>query len=454
MKSTKSWVIAMALLHCLVGDNRPVRIFHGLGDDCKNFNSPKGYEHIGCVETGAGNASLTNTIQKMAQKGCEELIKEIELFKKLGVNFICYSQGGIIARYLLKSCEKVTPFVKKIVFVGTPHLGITELPTTKDFEAKDKTQGDAELEKILRHNYFSGITDYKQNEIIKSIDAEVKPVDKQASKPEEEADLTSFFKDLLFDAAKMINKVAGGNTCAPAQYYNKDLGQGTIIKEISHENMDDIYSGLEMVLNVLNQDERVIIPKESVTFGVELIQDNSDGSKVLRHQMVSSDFLNQHPQGLGKLFQEGRMINCVSSSSHAMLNKLDMKVIFDSFLNDRFMLWEKPLSVLEGKEREERIESLLKDRDNFIKQYPNFCQRHQDISDEHSEESVPIEKNLLFAEYQKKLGPKVISPQSTVQTVKVNSVKQNPSQAYLQPKNGPNRVLTGQSSGEVPRIRV
>ena len=448
MRSIKSWVIAVALLHCLAAlENRPVRIFHGLGDDCKNFKPPTGYEHISCVETGAGNASMTNKIEEMAEEGCKILTKEIELFKDFGVNFICYSQGGIIARYLLKSCSEVTPYVKKIVFVGTPHLGITELPSAKEFGKKDKTQQDAELEKILRYDYLDGMSNYQQNELIKKIDADVKLV----SKPEGETDLTSFFKDIFFNAAKKINEAVGGNTCAPAQYYNKELGQGAIIREISDEKMDDIYANLELVLNILNQDERVIIPKESVTFGVEVIHENSDGSKAVRKKAAFSDFLNNHPDGLGQLFFEGRMINCVSSSSHAMLNKMDLKVILDFFVDDKYNLSQDPIKELKGDQRDKRIKSILKDRDEFIKNYPNFCQRYQAISDEHPEESVPIDKNMLFSEYKEKTRLKMNLPQQTVQEIRVSIPKQNPN--FTQ-SNGSNQVLTSQSSGEVPRILV
>lgn len=97
----------------------PVRIFHGYGDSCGNLGLRDPHP---CVETGAGEASKSQSVIAQANRGCRLLSKELAALAR-GFYVVAYSQGGLIARHILLNCVPVRGLIKRMVFAGTPHLG-------------------------------------------------------------------------------------------------------------------------------------------------------------------------------------------------------------------------------------------------------------------------------------------------------------------------------------------
>ena len=98
----------------------PVRSFHGYASSCSSLS----LRDLGtCVETGARLASMTASMSSQASAGCQALRAE-EAALRGGFHIVAYSQGGLIARHILHRCTPINGYIRRIVFVGTPHLGI------------------------------------------------------------------------------------------------------------------------------------------------------------------------------------------------------------------------------------------------------------------------------------------------------------------------------------------
>lgn len=459
MMSLMTRVIACLIVMGFVASaNRPIRVFHGLGDDCSNFKYPENYPYIKCVETGAGKSSLTLSIEEMAEEGCKILVKEKETFQEFGVNFLCYSQGGIIARYILKICPEVTPFVRKVVFVGTPNLGITKVPEQKEFDFKAFKENDLMFEMFLREKYLNKLWQYPKEMNLK----EIKKIYEENLEKQKKIDaakssivdneLTAYFKDVITNAAVYLTDKFDVKVGAPREYLDEKLGESSVIQELSKPEMDKIYANLDLVLVILNQDERVIIPKESVTFGVELIRDKSDGTKEVIKEMFKSQYLVDHHEGLGKLYDENRLINCVSSSTHAQLNTLDFRAIFKHFLIEEARENQKPIAEMSIGEKNVAMYFIERSRKEFLENYPNFCQGKDEIPDEGFAGDVfdPSAKNPAINTGINQLNTQGVYQSRGVKTMGNLPSKNNP--------NGPNRLLTSQpndlSSNEMLRIIV
>ena len=381
-------IACLIVMGCVASEMRPIRVFHGLGDSCKHFNYPEKYSYIKCVETGEDKKSLMHTIEEMARKGCKRLLLEKETIQRLGVNFLCYSQGGLIARYILKICPEIAPFVKKVVFVGTPHLGITKIPEAKEFDFKAFDKNDFMFEMFLRNDHINSLNQFPKEWILKDTQKIYEENLEKQEKLEAEKnslvdnELTAFFKDAITKAASYLSDTFDVKFIAPRGYLHENLGESAVIKELSAPEMDPIYANLELVLNILNQDERVIIPKESVTFGVNVIKIKEEGKKEVVREMYMSQYLNNHPHGLGKLYNENRLINCVSASAHAQLNVLDFRAIFNYFLIEDVKNNVEPLAKMSDREKKWTMESIELKKKEFFKNYPNFCQEKDGIPDE------------------------------------------------------------------------
>jgi len=61
-------------------------------------------------------------MSKQAEEACER-VKSHNLFKDNEFNVVGLSQGGLIARYIVESCETKHP-VRNLVTVGTPNNGV------------------------------------------------------------------------------------------------------------------------------------------------------------------------------------------------------------------------------------------------------------------------------------------------------------------------------------------
>ena len=108
-------------------DARQKRLFHGLGSNCsKDKNIQEAWE-AKCVETNDNVFGSYQEIKKQGDTGCKKLTEEMteknDIFEN-GLYLIGLSQGGLIARWIYKNCKPIRNFVKRIITIGTPNLGV------------------------------------------------------------------------------------------------------------------------------------------------------------------------------------------------------------------------------------------------------------------------------------------------------------------------------------------
>lgn len=111
-------------------------IFHGVGDDCENFDSWIGffkrnysYDIVKCIESGAGNSSVFGTLINQGKTSCN-LIKNDKELKGKDVDVWGLSMGGLIARYIIQDCD-FGGRVKKFISYGSPQSGVQLIPQCK-----------------------------------------------------------------------------------------------------------------------------------------------------------------------------------------------------------------------------------------------------------------------------------------------------------------------------------
>ena len=117
----------------LLFSSLPVAIIHGFYDSCDSAYFPSLVnllkynlgDYVACIETGPGSDSLSNSIQKQAEKACNEIKNNEKFHKEFSV--LSISQGGLIGRYLVQKCE-MPGKVKKLVSFGGPMMGTSKVP--------------------------------------------------------------------------------------------------------------------------------------------------------------------------------------------------------------------------------------------------------------------------------------------------------------------------------------
>lgn len=121
-------------------NNQPIAVFHGVGDNCggwmsdwTNYFGSVANSYAKCIESGADKVSETTNIITQAQKACQ-LINQDENYNG-NFTIVAFSQGGLIARYILEQC-KMKGKVTKLITFGTPHMGISKIPFCNGNEQK------------------------------------------------------------------------------------------------------------------------------------------------------------------------------------------------------------------------------------------------------------------------------------------------------------------------------
>ncbi|CAI5959254.1 unnamed protein product [Closterium sp. NIES-65] len=112
----------------------PFVVLHGLGDACSNggmgnfvslltsLSSANG----SCVEVGRGASdSWLMRLDKQTEQACSKLRAMPHLAR--GFNLVGLSQGGLIARALIQSCDGLPP-VHSLVSIGGPQAGVASTP--------------------------------------------------------------------------------------------------------------------------------------------------------------------------------------------------------------------------------------------------------------------------------------------------------------------------------------
>ena len=345
MKSTILLLSSLLFLSEAEGvlDPRPVRIFHGLGDDCKNHYEIK--ENFKCVETGADIQSITKSIESQAIKGCLFLKSEIETLKP-GFYVIGFSQGGLIARWIQLHCKEIAPLIKRMVLVGTPNLGMNKLPSSEAFH--QKVYSIEEVQKIIFNNkeYLKSIDVAKRRKIIKKLHEKTIPVDKPI--------LNSIY-DTGVKLANWMSPILKPFQFAPLNYFNKQNQYTPLIEDLSLANNNRSLNTLDFLVVIANRDERVVSPPESVTFGMKILDEK--GNTIPKPN--TSNFIKSRSM-FKDLWQKKKLITCLSNSSHSQLEPSEYFWITN-------ILFSEDEKATNYKSSSDII------KDDFLKWYPNYC---------------------------------------------------------------------------------
>lgn len=109
----------------------PIIVFHGFNGSCEGDNSTTNYlrnkskAYTKCLETGEGFNSVFKSIYKQVKLACDEINKDPNLQGDLII--VGFSQGGIIGRFVTEKC-KMKGKVKRLITLGTPHMGVERIP--------------------------------------------------------------------------------------------------------------------------------------------------------------------------------------------------------------------------------------------------------------------------------------------------------------------------------------
>lgn len=323
--------------------NRPVRVFHGLGSSCEGhqYNDPL-YK---CVETGAGNASLNLSIEKQALEGCRLLKEELDTLSP-SFYVLGYSQGGLIARWIQLHCKEVKWMIKRMVLVGTPNLGLNKLPTSESFKPKVYTK--QEISNMITKNktWLESLDDKEMKEKITTLYDKTKPIEKET---------VNYFFDFGISVVNLLNPVITFLDYSPLNYLNSNTKYAPLIENLATETEDENIESLDFIVVIANRDERVVTPPENVTFGVKMF--DADGNTISSPK--SSQFLIDHPM-LYSFWLRTKIINCVSDTSHAQMLGHEFEVIKSTLFSEDYSSISYGTSAYTMKNR-------------FLKLYPNFC---------------------------------------------------------------------------------
>ena len=112
--------------------NLPFAYFHGHGSSCEaesilwKYFVDAANTQGECIEIGNGAEDSRNlTMWKQAEIGCKN-VSSNPLFAG-GLNLVGISQGGLLARTILQTCDTLPP-VNNLISVGSPQMGIASYP--------------------------------------------------------------------------------------------------------------------------------------------------------------------------------------------------------------------------------------------------------------------------------------------------------------------------------------
>ena len=83
---------------------------------------------VHCVDYNSGPFGDMKAIAEDTCRFISQKMDSEEWKLKDGVVLIGLSQGGLIARYIVEGCYNVSPHVLKLLTIGTPNNGISQLP--------------------------------------------------------------------------------------------------------------------------------------------------------------------------------------------------------------------------------------------------------------------------------------------------------------------------------------
>lgn len=285
----------------------PVRSFHGFGGSCGNLSRR---DPAVCVESGAGAASTRASMITQANTACGLLLAE-EARLRNGFHIIAYSQGGLIARHILHRCVPINRYIRRMVFVGTPHLGVGA--------------GAARLLQAL--------------DIVPSQDKNF-PI----FPPE----------NLEGSKGKSDEQKIKGRLLPASEYTNRGGSPPAFLADVNNAAWSPLYANLDFIVNIMSKTEGTVRPSYSTGMGARYNAQGQiqDGSTV--------SFIASRPNGLGQLFNNGQLWNCLSDAGHNRFTAREIRVVYSTLFR------ESPGAT-------SYKESALKQLAQFVRSYPNPC---------------------------------------------------------------------------------
>ena len=257
----------------------PVAVFHGIGDSClinpgmkkftNKFSSALGV-YAKCIETAGGPLDWVTSFRSQAQKACDEINNDANFQNEFSV--IGLSQGSLLARFIIQSCE-MKGTVKKYISIGGPQMGVGSFPQCtggKFCNVVNKLVGSA--------IYYS----FVQNHIGPA----------------------GYFKDIT--------------------QYDSYLSHSIFLADLNNERKDknnsykEKFSALEKVVLIKFAEDSMIIPKETAWF-----QFFDENKNVV--DLVESDFYKQDFIGVKKLNEEKKIEFITIEGNHLQFTQDDIE---------------------------------------------------------------------------------------------------------------------------------
>jgi palmitoyl-protein thioesterase len=259
----------------------PVAVFHGIGDSCvinpgmTNFTkkfADRLKVYAKCIETGGGPIDWFTSFKSQADKACKQIQEDVNFQGDFAV--IGLSQGALLARHIIQSCE-MKGRVKRYISIGGPQMGVGSFPQcTGGAFCKyfNKIVGSAVYFSLVQNHvgpagYFKDITNY-QNYLSYS----------------------SFLADL-----------------------NNERSE-------KNQTYKERFSNLEKVVLIKFSEDTMIIPKETAWF--QFYDSNHEVQDIEETDFYKQDFI-----GLRKLTEENKINLNTIEGNHLQFSDEDIETI-------------------------------------------------------------------------------------------------------------------------------
>lgn len=342
----------------LAVERLPLRIFHGLYDSCAELKKNKAWAGRGrCVESGDGRDTVTSTLSTQALDACKWLVYEEDLLRH-GFYILAYNNGGMVVKALAYKCPEILKYVRRIVFVRTPHLGIERIPNDMDFLQKGYKLTSDEAKKLKAEIKEAALKlpEDQRKAYIKEEEDKLKPRE------------IGFFESVGngWDSfTNAIGKQTDTFSVGLNSYLLTKRNTNDVITDFT-ENFVNWYSKLDLLVNIVSTDERIMAPTSSSAFGLKVADESN---KLLEE--TTSDFLKAHPQTFGALWNSGKMINCLTIPTDIVKTyktKVSAMMPQDAELAAIFQLFE------DDEAASTHSESTISQLEKFYHSYPSGCQ--------------------------------------------------------------------------------
>lgn len=322
--------IFITLKQLILSVERPIILFHGMGQTCKFFDKViKSNPRFECLDFNKGFFNL-NGIQYQSESACKALKNAIDQHEDQlrydnGVYLLGLSMGGMVARGMLHYCPSIKGIVKGLLTMGSPNLGIDEAPNLiipydddgilmkfgkkmagkffLEAQSSSKTTRIGplklinkfeEINEIQSENYETGFT----------TDQDVYDINFEQR------------KNIDFDNV-LISKHKRFFVKKPAYE----------ILELMQHTDHDFYSELDVNMHFAFLQDYVVLPMYTHVFGANVCL-NKDKTKYIIDFKGSSAYRKDY-FGFKRLYDEGRVTFCYKDAEHAVLDENDYAAIDD-----------------------------------------------------------------------------------------------------------------------------